>query len=124
MCKSVFKIVYFTIFLTVTAYSQGNWEIVFPQPTSNQMVSLDFIDDNTGLCVGEYGTILKSIDGGNNWRIVEIPYLQDLSDVDFVSSKVAYAVGTDGHIIKTTDAGESWLKQEIKYTRCFFDSEY
>ena len=95
------------LFFSNRAYSQGNWELLIPQPTSNQMVSLDFIDDKTGWSVGEYGTILKTTDGGINWRIIEIPLLQDLSDVNCPTAGVVYAVGTDGHIIKSIDGGQS-----------------
>ena len=43
-------------------YSQGNWELLFPQTTSNHMVGMYFIDGQTGWSVGEYGTILKTAD--------------------------------------------------------------
>ncbi|MBN2091773.1 T9SS type A sorting domain-containing protein [candidate division KSB1 bacterium] len=97
------------------SYAGDDVTLLIPKTTSNQLVSLDFADENTGWAVGEYGTIVKTIDGGINWRIIEVPWPHDLADVNFPTSLVGYAVGLDGHIIKTTDGGESWTKLEITY---------
>jgi photosystem II stability/assembly factor-like uncharacterized protein len=103
--------------LTNPCFPQGNWELILPPyPTSNQLVSLDFIDAHTGLAVGEYGTIVKTTDGGEIWKLVEIPWMDYLLDVDLVDNQVCYAVGQNGQIIKSTDGGESWEKQSVKYT--------
>ncbi|MEJ2544166.1 MAG: YCF48-related protein, partial [Calditrichaceae bacterium] len=87
-----------------------------PTPTSNQMTGLYFNDDSIGWSVGQYGTILKTTDGGKSWTIREIPWLYDLSDVHFPSALTGYAIGTDGFIIKSTDGGESWEKQDNSYS--------
>jgi photosystem II stability/assembly factor-like uncharacterized protein len=103
--------------ITNPCFSQGNWELMLPTyPTSNQLVSLDFIDEHTGLAVGEYGTIVKTTDGGESWKFIEIPWLNYLLDVDFVNNQVCYAVGQNGQIIQSTDGGENWEKQSIIYT--------
>lgn len=99
------------------ALPQGKWELMLPPgPTSNQLVSLDFVDGTTGWAVGEYGTILKTTDAGLNWRIIEIPWLNYLLDVYFPTGSVGFAVGRIGQIIKTTDGGETWAKQSITYS--------
>ncbi|MBN1409061.1 MAG: T9SS type A sorting domain-containing protein [Calditrichaceae bacterium] len=97
-------------------YSQGNWKLLMPTPTSNQMTGLYFYDDSVGWSVGEYGTILKTTDGGETWSIKEISWLYDLTDVHFPSALTGYAIGTDGFIIKSTDGGESWEQQDNTYS--------
>lgn len=116
MKKLISLIVIGLLTRSTAIFSQGNWELVIPQPTSNQMVSLDFADEKTGLSVGEYGSILKTTDGGFNWRIIEIPWMYDLSDVCFVTAKIAFVTGTDGLILKSIDGGETWAPKENEYT--------
>jgi len=107
------------IFLVLikSVLSQAKWEMILPpSPTSNQLVSLDFIDETTGWSVGEYGTILKTNDGGNTWRIIEIPQLNYLQDVYFPTAAIGYIVGEDGIILKSIDGGESWTQQVNPFT--------
>ena len=97
-------------------YSQGSWELLIPSGTSNQMVSLYFLDELNGWSVGQYGTITKTTDGGLNWEIVRIEYLTDLTDVYFPTTTVGYIVGEDGLILKTDNGGMSWNKQDNAFS--------
>ena len=112
--KSLMLIVWLFIF-NMTAYSQGNWELLIPSGTSNQMVSLYFTDELNGWSVGKYGTITKTMDGGITWEIIEIEYLTDLTDVYFPTESIGYIVGEDGLILKTSDGGDKWTKQEMLF---------
>ena len=99
------------------SFAQGTWEqILPPTPTTNQLVSLYFTNQDTGWAVGEHGTILKSTDGGENWRLIVIPYKPYLLDVFFPTPSVGYIVGQDGLILKSEDEGETWQEQEITFT--------
>ncbi len=97
-------------------YSQGRWELLIPSGTSNQMVSLYFLDELNGWSVGQYGTITKTTDGGLNWEIVGIEYLTDLTDVYFPTTTVGYIVGEDGLILKTSNGGNTWHKQDNSFS--------
>ena len=99
------------------AFSKESWKkILPPSPTSNQLVSLYFIDQTTGWAVGEYGTILKTTDAGDTWRIIEIPQLNYLRDVYFPTESTGYIVGEDGLILKSIDSGETWFPQSSRFT--------
>jgi photosystem II stability/assembly factor-like uncharacterized protein len=110
------------ILFTILSYSsntfaQGNWEQMLPPgPTSNQMVSLYFADENIGWSVGEHGTILKTTNGGESWQLIHIPWLTYLKDVFFVNELVGYIVGQDGLILKSNDGGESWFLKQTQFT--------
>jgi len=120
MSRKIKYLMFFILLLFFSSqlcFSQDTWELVLPpSPTSNQLVSLDFIDEMTGWAVGEYGTILKTTDAGENWRIVEIPQLNYLLDVYFPTPSTGYIVGKDGIILKSVDAGESWFQQPIRFS--------
>ncbi|MEA5256442.1 YCF48-related protein [Arcicella aquatica] len=60
--------------------------------------------------VGNEGTIINTIDGGLNWKILR-GNPQDLSDINFVNSSIGYKVGNYGSIEKTIDGGVTWKKQ-------------
>jgi len=115
MKKMIFLI--WLSFLCPRVFTQGNWEQILPHgPTTNQIVSLSFANEQTGWAVGEYGTILKTTNGGMDWRIIEISWLHFLLDVFFPTKQVGYAVGQEGQIIKTTDGGETWQRQMVAYS--------
>jgi len=72
MSRKIKYLMFFILLLFFSSqlcFSRDTWELVLPpSPTSNQLVSLDFIDEMTGWAVGEYGTILKTTDAGESWR--------------------------------------------------------
>ena len=65
--------------------------------------SVRFIDENTGYAVGDWGTILKTTDGGI-WWTVEDPYSQNhLYSVSFPNRRKAFVAGAGGNILGTTN---------------------
>jgi hypothetical protein len=55
--------------------------------------------------VGDYGTILKTINGGTNWTAQTSGTIINLWSVYFTSFDTGYAVGEAGTILKTTNGG-------------------
>ena len=116
MFRKLFFLLSFTSLFSTSLYTQGNWEVLIPSCTSNQMVSLYFRDELNGWSVGQYGTITRTNDGGITWEVIEIEYLTNLADVHFPSDYVGYIVGEDGFILKTNDGGDTWEIQENSYS--------
>jgi len=110
-------------------FGQEQWELVLPPvPSSNHLRTLFFVDESNGFAAGEYGTILKTNDGGLTWRLIEIPHLNNISDIHFPTFSTSYLVGEDGLILKSVDAGETWQPQPIAFTNnlhrvCFQNEE-
>jgi hypothetical protein len=61
--------------------------------------------------VGDNGTILHSIDGGNNWLSQASETSNSLFSVFFTDIYNGTAVGNSGTIIHTTNGGENWMSQ-------------
>jgi photosystem II stability/assembly factor-like uncharacterized protein len=100
-----------------TSLAQGNWQQILPPgPTSNQLSALYFADSTTGWAVGEYGTVVKSQDGGKSWRLIKIPWQNTLADVHFPTPTAGFIVGENGLILKSVDGGESWTRKDIRFT--------
>jgi photosystem II stability/assembly factor-like uncharacterized protein len=61
--------------------------------------------------VGSGGTLLRTTDGGSDWRLATQAPNMEYRGVSFASSTVGWAVGTGGAIVKTTDGGATWNAQ-------------
>jgi len=102
---------YMTILRT---FNRGQtWNLMSTgSPSADWLTEGTFTDFNHGWAVGgelymSYGTIYKSIDGGQNWDTVLITsgYLQSIS---FPCTDTGYVCGSDGVFLKTTDGGQTW----------------
>jgi hypothetical protein len=49
--------------------SGAQWRWENPLPQGNNLRGVSLVDANTGTLVGDYGTIVRTTDGGNNWTI-------------------------------------------------------
>ncbi|MEQ9442806.1 MAG: YCF48-related protein [Cyclobacteriaceae bacterium] len=90
------------------------WELM-DTPTQASLRGLSTVSTATAWASGQYGTILRTTDGGNHWEQRSVPGIDsaDFRDVEAISENVAYvlAAGSPAYIFKTTDGGETWAKQ-------------
>src|SRR6266480_3531418 len=89
--------------------SQWHWQN--PLPQGNNLRGASFVDANTGTVVGDYGTIVRTTDGGNSWTIQTSSTTQNLWAVLFTDANNGTAVGEGGTILRTTDSGDQWVSQ-------------
>src|SRR4029450_11410594 len=89
--------------------SQWHWQN--PLPQGNNLRGASFVDANTGTVVGDYGTIVRTTDGGNSWTIQVSGTTQNLWAVSFIDANNGAAVGEGGTILGTTDGGANWVSQ-------------
>jgi hypothetical protein len=82
--------------------------------------SLNFIDQNTGWAVGYYndpqwGVVSRTTNGGVNWSIQTINYLQEVKDVHFSDSAngwiIAITPANQTIIFRSYTGGISWQPQ-------------
>lgn len=64
--------------------------------------SLYFVDDQKGYLVGDRGTFWRTLNGGNDWEVIDNFPTEDLLDVFVVSGK-GYVVGTNGKMFQFDD---------------------
>jgi len=84
-----------------------NWTVC-NTGTTQHIMSITSIDNNTYIAVGFNGTILKTVDAGANWYTVTSNTPSTLYDIAFYDSQNGYIVGINGTILMTSDVGESW----------------
>ncbi|NND99312.1 MAG: hypothetical protein HKN47_18485, partial [Pirellulaceae bacterium] len=83
------------------------------------MHAVSFVDESTGVAVGDRGTILRTIDGGRSWQIVASDTACRLDDVLWINATQVVAVGgaydritsiSRGVVLWSQDAGQHWQR--------------
>ncbi|GAP43286.1 protein containing Por secretion system C-terminal sorting domain [Lentimicrobium saccharophilum] len=67
--------------------------------------SVHFVNKTSGYAAGNYGTIFKTTDTGNNWSQLNSGVTENLTHIWFTDASTGYAVGENGVILKTTNGG-------------------
>jgi photosystem II stability/assembly factor-like uncharacterized protein len=77
-----------------------------------QFTAVRFVDEMNGYAVGEFGTVMTSSDGGDNW-VLRNPIPNDFYPMaaDFIDVNTGWVGGLDGVIWYTADGGETWQRQ-------------
>ncbi|MEZ4824997.1 MAG: hypothetical protein R3C61_01700 [Bacteroidia bacterium] len=70
----------------------GQFEIC-NSSTNKDLYDVWFIDQNTGIAVGDSGTIVRSIDGGINWTLIMSDHSVSFRKVKFFDSQNGIAIG-------------------------------
>lgn len=103
---------YLTIFIVILLsplLNSSNLSWIHPLPQGNTLYST-FSLNGTIFAVGEYGTIMKSTDAGENWdfenKICGIEF--HLKDIDFLDPDFGLSVGEEGTVLRTENGGNSW----------------
>ncbi len=85
----------------------------------NFMNNCDRYDTAVTFGVGDNGTIIKSLDQGLTWTVMNSGVTGKLNSVDFIGSDIdnAVAVGNSGLMIKTTNGGINWTSVNTGITK-------
>jgi hypothetical protein len=107
--KKIISLVLLAFILTpYTVFSQ--W---FEQNSGTTMPlrGVYFIDENIGTIVGDFGTIIKTTNGGITWISQSSGTTVSLKAVFLVNENIGTVVGSEGTILRTTNGGENWISQ-------------
>ncbi len=120
-----------SLFLFIIHFSVlGQWQKQNVN-TDASFRSIHAISDKIVWAGGSKGTILKTIDGGINWQVIQIKNAESLDFRDIhafdVSNAIAMSAGEAekgaAKILKTTDGGVNWqVVYETTQKGVFFDS--
>lgn len=116
-----------TMFLCATAVN-AQW-IKQPVNTAASFRGLSVVNENVIWASGTGGTVIRTIDGGKNWNVIQVPGAEklDFRDVEAFDAKTAYILsignGDASRIYKTIDGGKNWqLQFTNKDEKAFFDA--
>src|SRR5574338_1572635 len=78
----------------------------------NWLSDINFLNNGVGYIVGTYGgggAILTSLDGGENWNLVEIfPNIVGIDKIKFSRNDLGWAIGYPQSILRSTTNGKTW----------------
>ncbi len=96
-------------------HKQGSGGYVAAAPAApGEFKAVSAVDANTAYVVGDSGQILKTTDGGVNWRQLSSPITGWMRGVAFPqSANVGWVIGQGGYVLRTTDGGASWTQQTL-----------
>ncbi len=102
--------------ITSYSYAQHGWVWQNPLPTSNPIVKIKFLNSSFGMGVGDFGSIIKTTNGGNRWISLNNFTSSFLKSLHIIDSLNIYVVGTDGSAFKTINSGQNWNKLNLGST--------
>lgn len=107
--KFLIKVLMISFLVQKFLYSQTGW-FLMNSNTKNDVNSIHFINNNTGIAVGDNNLILKTSNGGENWYPIEFNLqLVNFMDVYMISSDTIVISGGNESIFKSIDAGKNWV---------------
>ncbi|MCB1060475.1 MAG: T9SS type A sorting domain-containing protein [Calditrichaeota bacterium] len=99
--------------LVVTALqvSYAEWQWLNPRTTSNTLYDVTFVSEHEAIAVGQHGTVLRSMDDGETWQIVQTQKAEDFVHVSFANADTGWVVAKtrdSTYVSQTANGGASW----------------
>ncbi|MCR5498390.1 MAG: hypothetical protein K6F48_11190 [Paludibacteraceae bacterium] len=85
---------------TVNNGTPANWKVVSPLNIYTGKITAIAMDGNRGYMNDENGLLMKTVDGGNTWRILATSDPVAFKDMCMVGEQDLYALKTDGQLMK------------------------
>ena len=127
MKKLILIFVYFVLLISFVCltggygYSQSGWVLQSPLPTTETLLSIKFVNKNTGFISGTNGIILKTTNIGFSWSKINTGFAyHSLMAIDFFDENTGLVVSDTGIVLKTSDGGNSWYQINIPLTHWFW----
>ncbi len=87
--------------------------------TTHYLNDVYCISEDTVVVVGNYGTILRTTNGGTQWNTISCPTTEHLNRVKFADAQTGYIAGEHDTLLKSTDAGQTWQSLNTGYNNNF-----
>lgn len=86
----------------------SGWQWGNPQPQGDQLNGIDFAG-GTGYAAGNFGTLLKTVDGGQNWTGIATGITGDLQQVRVLNPQTLF-IGAGCLLRRSTDGGATFSR--------------
>lgn len=115
--NSRFLLVFGCIFFISKSFAQTGWNWLNPKPQGNTLHDVAMPGPQVIVGVGDAGAILRSNDGGQNWKLQRSRTNLAIRALSFVHPDTGFAVGDSGIVLKTVNGGLAWFRQPIGTNR-------
>ena len=96
-----------------------NWMAQNSGFTAQRFMAIEILHPDTVFICGNYGKILRTYNGGQNWTTVHSDTNIQLWAMKFVSPDTGFVAGSSGTILKTTNKGDNWFTIPSGITNAF-----
>jgi photosystem II stability/assembly factor-like uncharacterized protein len=83
--------------------------------SSNNLTKIFMVDSMNGWAAGTSSSILRTTDGGMNWKKSSFSGFQFTASIFFINKNVGWVLREGGEILMTSDGGTSWNSSAMKY---------
>jgi len=106
--------------VNVSSSDTSNWHVQTTGLSGISINTISAVDKNVCWLAGASGAIIRTIDGGNTWSLINSGIIdtQDIHVIEGVSDSIAFTStkATDtAYIYRTTNSGSSWIKVFSQY---------
>jgi len=124
--KKLTSLLLFFFFYSLS-YSQGPAIELLTSGTKSSVRGLSVVTDNVVWASGSNGMVARSINGGKDWKWMQVKGFEktDFRDIEAFDGTTAIimAVDTPAYILRTTDGGQNWkVVYENKKAGMFLDA--
>jgi len=84
------------------------WDTLHIGTFSGYLNDITFIDNLTGIAVGDNGKIKRTVDGGNSWITESVHPTKSLHGISFALPTAIFIAGDDSLMLKSINSGLSW----------------
>jgi photosystem II stability/assembly factor-like uncharacterized protein len=112
--KPMKRIVILVIITLALNKLSAQCDSLFFRKSGTFIYDLVLIDTSKIIGVGDNGYVIKSVDGGKNWKNIPTFHPYFLRGICAATDSVLYTVGSWQSILKSEDQGESWYPLYFK----------
>lgn len=106
------SLVLFLVNVFLVGFSQEDWKVIHPYPTSNNLIDAHFYSETQGWICGTQGLIMHTNDGGETWEVQHQNPDEALWSIFFLGENLGWSVGWS-KIYHTNNGGDSWESQDF-----------
>ena len=122
-----FIFVLFFLSLIHKVNSQSEMQINNPKLGLGQIEKIFFVSENIGYCIGSFGKLGKTTNGGVNWELVNTESIgikfEYFASLYFIDEEIGYLIAKNGDLFKTTNGGET-LNKLIHFDAQLYESPF
>ena len=115
----VFSVAFFLI--SNISFSQ-QWVLRYPDIPTDFINDIIFLNENDGFIVNDGGSILKTTDGGDSWKIIQHFQRNKLTEIKFIDEQTGFILSPYSHLdddldlIYTTNGGRNWQESNVDFS--------